>query len=53
MIYLFSSGSRNDAGYIALCFLLLPSNIIQVSNRLVVIVLLTLAAGIGELFPLW
>ena len=31
-------------------FLLLPSNIIQVSNRLLVIVLLTLAAGFGELF---
>ncbi|WP_258527376.1 hypothetical protein [Kluyvera cryocrescens] len=30
-------------------FLLLPSNIVQTSNRLLVVVLLTVAAGFGEL----
>lgn len=31
-------------------FLLLPSNIVQTSNRLLVVVLLTVAAGFGELY---
>ncbi|HCB1767085.1 helix-turn-helix domain-containing protein [Citrobacter braakii] len=47
-VFLLAAGMMQAA--LLSVFLLLPSNIIQVSNRLLVIVLLTLAAGFGELF---